>query len=231
MKILHALSLAALTSTLTFTPVFRADAVDINPYIKQSLSPLALNNILNSERVFCYTVDKPKEGYAGYTIDQMALTGFCGVLERKDAGLFINEFFIDTQKISKTVANCTIAPKIMLRFIRGVDATDVLFSNPCPSMTVFYGGTLKSFNAEPAKKTIEAFVDLFYKNSIDFVSPALLNQTLPIGIAQTAEQKALVAKQKEVQPIRKWSQPAQATPSTSGAQKPAAPQGWNKLKN
>ena len=38
-------------------------------------------NITDSEAVFCYQVSSKPAGYKGYTIDNMAVTGFCGIIE------------------------------------------------------------------------------------------------------------------------------------------------------
>ena len=221
MKVSYLLSASLFSIVLAFSA--NAQEKGVSPYIAQSLPQSALNNILNSERVFCYTVTMPTEGYTGYTLDQMALTGYCGQLG-EEKSLFVDEFFKTPENISETVAPCQIEPKIILRFIRGVDSTDVLFSDTCPSFTVFYGGSFKSFNAAPAKKAVEAVAAVFAEGRVDFISPALLNQTMPMGVILNNQDKALINKKAVSQPARNWSQPAQESPA-----KPAA-QGWNKMK-
>jgi len=205
---------------------FSAKADGLTPYIEKNVSPVALNNILNAEKVFCYTVEMPSAGYTGYTLDQLALTGYCGQLGEERA-VFVDEFFKKPNNISETVASCKIEPKIMLRFVRGIDATDVLFSDTCPSITVFYGGSMKSFNAAPAKQAIEAVVSVFGNGRTDFVSPALLNQLMPSGVPLSDEDKALVSKHKSAQPVRNWEK--QNPPAAPKAEEPAA-KGWNKLR-
>ena len=99
----------------------------------------------------------------------------------------------------------------MLRFVRGVDNTDVLLSSPCYSYSVFYGGKVRPFNAKPAAEIIDALINPLLKKKVKFVSPALLNQ--------------LVSKKNK--PIRGWE-----TEEASEAQAPAktrAASGWNKL--
>lgn len=202
---------------------------EITQKIKDGIASFGLNNIINSEQVFCYNVEKASKEYTGYTIDGMAITGFCGILPKKDTDLFIKEFLTKDANTSNVVAQCVIEPKIMLRFVKGVDNTDILLSSPCHSFSVFYGGKVKSFNAQPAAKIVEAFVSVYGKRKVDFVSPALLNQVMPIGVAKTSEQKALVKAQSGKAPIKKWEQ---KTPQTQ----PEEPQnnkvkkGWNKLK-
>ena len=90
----------------------------------------------------------------------------------------------------------------MLRFIRGVDTTDVLLSSPCHSYIVFYSGGVRTFNAKPAAEIIDAFVTPLNKSKAEFVSPALLNQLLPIGVVQNNKQKEEVLKKNK--PIRAW---------------------------
>ena len=213
-------------SVLSLMSFSLSTKAEVTPYVEQSLSPAALNNILDAEKVFCYTVQMAPAGYSGYTLDQLALTGYCGQLG-DERSVFVDEFFKTPENISETVASCKIAPKIMLRFIRGVDATDVLFSDTCPSVTVFYGGSVKAFNAEPAKKALEAVVAVFEAGKTDFVSPALLDELMPSGVVLNDEQKALINKKKAAQPVRNWEK--QEAPQPKAQEQPAA-KGWNKLK-
>ena len=99
--------------------------------------------------------------------------------------------------------------------------TDVLFSSPCHAFAIFYGGRINAFNAKPAAPVIDALVTPLLKGRIDFASPALLNQLLPIGVAQTEEQKNLLNRKNE--PIRNWIKTQQ--------QEEEQPRrnGWNKL--
>lgn len=210
---------------LAFVGFAYAVNAEVTPYVEESLSPAALNNILNAEKVFCYSVRMAPAGYTGYTLDQLALTGYCGQI-KEEKSIFVEEFFEKPENISKTVASCKIAPKIMFRFIRGVDSTDVLISDTCPSITVFYAGAIKAFNASPIQKSLEGVVELFEKGNTDFVSPALIDEVMPSGVILNDEQRALVNQKKSAQPIRNWEK--QAQPQQQEA--PAQPKGWNKLK-
>ena len=69
-------------------------------------------------------------------------------------------------------------------------------------------------------KDINAITDFALKNKIDFASPALFNQLLPVGVAQTDAQKKL--QQEKNEPINKW----QKKQDEQAAKKA----GWNKLK-
>ena len=152
----------------------------------------------------------------------MAVTGFCGIIENDLKNMIIRQFFATPENISQEVAQCVIKPRLMLRFVRGVDYTDVLLSSPCHSFSVFYGGKVKSYNFSPAAEIIDVMVDSFRPKTVPFVSPAMLRQLLPIGVAQTQSQKDMVAKQSG--PIRNWD--TQSAPAN-----PAAPKksGWNNL--
>ena len=200
---------------------------EIVPKIKDSLSVHGINNITQAEKIFCYTVDKANKAYKGYTIDGMAVTGFCGILKNQDRDILLQEFFYKDGSTSNIVAKCIIAPKVMLRFIKGVDYTDVLLSSPCHSFSIFYGGKVKTFNAEPTAKMMEAFVNVFTKNKVDFVSPALLDQLMPIGVANTPEQKALVKEKRGDAPVRNWGA---EKPKQIPEEKTSAKKGWNRLK-
>ena len=204
----------------------RAEEDNQPPVISQSMIDAVGNsgiaNITDSEAVFCYQVSSKPAGYKGYTIDNMAVTGFCGIIENDLKNMIIRQFFATPENISQEVAQCVIKPRLMLRFVRGVDYTDVLLSSPCHSFSAFYGGKVKSYNFSPAAEIIDVMVDSFRPKTVPFVSPAMLRQLLPIGVAQTQSQKDMVAKQSG--PIRNWD--TQSAPA-----KPAAPKksGWNNL--
>ena len=189
--------------------------------ISNAIGASALNNITNSEQVFCYQIATKPDNYTGYTLDGMALVGFCGVLNKELQGLVKSEFLMNPDNLSfDTTENCVIRPKIMLRFVRGVDSTDMLLSSPCHAVAIFYGGKISAFNAKPAAQFIDALVTPLIKNKVDFASPALFNQLLPVGVAQTDEQKALLQQKNE--PVRSWQKEQQ--------QDAARRSGWNKLK-
>lgn len=197
------------------------------PGIADSIGQDAVLNLSEAEQVFCYEVDTKTIEYTGYTIDGMAVTGFCGVLNNELKKLVLQELFMSPQNVVLNQAeNCIIKPRIMLRFVRGIDNVDVLLSSPCYSFSVFYGGKIKTFNAKPASEVIDALINPLVKKSTKFISPALLNQLLPVGVAQTQEQKELV--NKKVEPIRGWEAEKPVTPESE----PIAPKtgtGWNKL--
>lgn len=191
--------------------------------IKNAIGPVAWNNIANAEKIFCYEVDVKPDDFEGYTLDSMAVTGFCGVIKNEIKEQVLSQLFMNNKNVLFNVREeCVIQPRIVLRFVRGVDATDVLLSSPCYSFTVYYPGSVNVFNAKPAAKVIDALISGFDKNNVDFVSPALLNQLLPVGVPQTKEQKDLVSKKPKA--IRNWDvkkQPVQKEKSE--------PQGWNNL--
>ena len=93
----------------------------------------------------------------------------------------------------------------MIRWVRGVDFTDMLISAPCYSYSIFYGSKVRTFNFRPGAELVDAMVDAFKDLTVPFVSPALLNQLLPVGVPQTKEQQEIVKEQSG--PIRKWEQP------------------------
>ena len=96
-----------------------------------------------------------------------------------------------------------------------------MLSSPCHALAFFYGGKVSAFNAKPAAQIIDAVIEPLIKNKVDFASPALFNQLLPVGVAQTEEQKALV--QQKNAPVKSWEKQQQ----TDAARR----SGWNKLKN
>lgn len=64
---------------------------------------------------------------------------------------------------------------------------------------------MRTFNFRPGAELVDAMVDAFKDLTVPFVSPALLNQLLPVGVPQTKEQQEIVKEQSG--PIRKWEQP------------------------
>ena len=193
--------------------------------ISDSIGAAATINIEQAEQVFCYEVEPRAVDYDGYTINGMALTGFCGVLNDELKKLVLEELFMSPQNVILDKSeDCIIKPKIMLRFVRGVDNTDVLLSSPCYSYSVFYGGKIRPFNAKPAAEIIDALINPLLKKKVKFISPALLNQLLPVGVAQTAEQKELVNKKNK--PIRGWVKDESTSVSAETQPKSS---GWNKL--
>ncbi len=188
----------------------------VSDYITQS----AISNLMNPEQVFCYKVASKPSGYMGYTIDGMALVSFCGILPPAERETLIEQFFTKDANISGEIDNCIIKPQMMFRFVRGVDYTDVLLSSPCQSYTVFYAGNIHTYNLAPVAPMVDEIINIYSAKARDFASPALLNQLLPIGIAQTDEQKKQVEEANG--PIRKWQ--------AEQKQEEKKNTGWNKLK-
>ena len=191
--------------------------------ISSAIGPSALENIAKSEQVFCYQIANRPDNYTGYTLDGMAIVGFCGIINNELKNMITSELFMNPDNIIFDVTeNCVIKPKIMLRFVRGVDSTDVLLSSPCHAFAIFYGGKVNAFNAKPAAQIIDALINPLIKGKVDFASPALFNQLMPIGVAQTEEQKEIIDQKNA--PIRSWAKEQASQEAKQNAK------GWNKLK-
>ena len=207
----------------------KKDEPQITPKMKDTIPAAALKNILEAEQAFCYTVETPEEDYKGYTLDGFALTGFCGILPKVEMNIFIEEYLSKDENISSLVEQCIIQPRIMLRFIRGVDYADILYSSPCHSFTVLYGGNIISFNASPSSGIMDAIINAYEKNKRPFISPALIGQVLPIGVPQNDSQKALVHEKTSEKPVRNWVKKETPETTETPVEKPAK-KGWNNLK-
>ena len=199
---------------------------EITQKMRDTIPVNALRNITEAEQAFCYTVETPEDGYKGYLLDGMAVTGFCGILSKAEIQLFIDEFLRKEESVSNVVAQCIIQPRMILRFMRGVDYSDVLFSSPCNAFSVFYAGSITTFNISPASATENAIIEAYEKKKMAFVSPALLGQVLPIGVPQNDEQRALVKEKSQQGPVRNWQTESKPTPKPATEEK----KGWNKLK-
>ena len=181
----------------------------------------ATRNIENAERLFCYRVDRQPENYNGYTIDNMAVTAFCGVIDENLRKMIVEQLLMTQTNFDFiNTEDCTISPRILLRFVRGVDNTDILLSAPCHSMSIFYSGKLVTYNMKPSEELVETIVNAFKSNETKFVSPALLNQLMPIGVAQTAQQRAQL--NSSLQPKRNWDKDNQGSGTVTQS-------GWNSL--
>ncbi len=199
---------------------FQAQAQTILPNISHDIGAAATKNIEKAERLFCYHIANKPQNYNGYTIDNFAITGFCGILDPHLKDMLVEQLFSTNSNINfGNINNCTIEPRIMLRFVRGIDSTDVLLSNPCPSATIFYAGKVSTYNMKPATELLETITTAFNNTQTSFVSPALLNQLLPIGVVQTSEQRAAVSAPEQAK--RNWSTGSSASPQKNG--------GWNSL--
>ena len=198
---------------------------EITQKMKDSIPANALRNITEAEQAFCYTVQTPEDGYKGYLLDGMAVTGFCGILSKAEIELFMNEFLRIVESVSNVVAQCIIQPRLILRFMRGVDYSDVLLSSPCNAFSVFYAGSINTFNISPASAVENAIIEAYEKKKMAFVSPALLEQVLPIGVPQNEKQRALVREKAQQAPVRNWQSEEKTTPKSVTQEK----KGWNRL--
>ena len=223
----------------------------IIPFIISSLpkatSAAATNNIANAEQVFCYHVAKKPADFAGYTLDNFAVTGYCGELDIGATATTYEALFTQSPNIITAPAACAIEPRVMLRFVRGVDYTDVLLSSPCPSFTVFYAGRYTAFNIKQG--VIDDIISQFDKENQPFNSPALLKKTVANSTADTdREAEIYEKKQRENAPVMNWKMPAaeedrapsasgsgsslpqdSSAKDSSGTSKPAA-RGWGNIK-
>ncbi len=189
----------------------------------------AIDNIVKAEQVFCYEVFPQNDEYEGYTLDGFPIRGFCGVMGEPVRDM-ISRYFLSSESnvLFDQAEQCIIEPKIIIRFIRGIDYTDVLISSPCHSFAIFYGGSVHVYNFKPGAEIIDAMLKALGPKHAEFVSPALLNQLLPVGVVQNEQQRKIVNKRSE--PIRKWEQKTQVEQAKRAAEEKKNNSGWNKLK-
>lgn len=190
----------------------------------------AMKNIFEAEQAFCYEIFPKDEGYLGYILDGFPIRGFCGTLTAEEIDTIRRNLFSAADSVDFTSSeNCLVQPKIMFRFVRGVDHTDVLLSSPCHAIAVFYGDRTNAYNFRPGAKYIEETVKNMNSRHQEFVSPALLNQTVPNGTAKSEEQRKLIKKDSE--PIRKWQTETQKKVEQQDEETVRQNTGWNKLKD
>ena len=200
--------------------------MDIIPFIQEEIKKETAYNIMNAEQVFCYHVTRRPKDYTGYTLNKFAVTGYCGELNKNQIDTSYEALFTIKGNTLTNKADCRIEPRLMLRFVRGVDYTDVLLSSPCPSFTIFYAGKYHSFNIK--KHVIDDIIAQLEKKNEPFNSPALLKKTVANAEAESIEEEdVLRKKQKDAQPIMNWQQ-KQEQLAKEAAEKPA-PIGWGKI--
>ena len=100
----------ALTIALTFAVNANAQnkEVSVLPEIKNEIGTSATSNIENAERLFCYKVAPKPKNYDGYTINNMAITGFCGVIDE-------NLQQINSDYEAKRYKNITLQPLELIK--------------------------------------------------------------------------------------------------------------------
>ena len=203
----------------------------LSAFISSRLPASSAKNIENAAEVFCYTVDYAQADYSGYTINDLAITGSCGELSADGKNLIKDMLLNNNLVFSTATDSCNINPRILLRYINGIDSTDILLSAPCHSLTFFHGRDISTLNAAPGKDIVEQIVSTYSSLSEKFLSPALLGQMVPNGQVLTQDQKEIVRKINTIESPKKWSkkQTTNTTAQTPAATKPA-PKGWNKLK-
>lgn len=202
----------------------------LSAFISSRIPASSAKNIENAEKVFCYTVDYAAADYTGYTIDDLAITGSCGELSNEGRNL-IKDMVLNNNLVFSTAKDaCNINPRILLRYINGIDSTDVLFSAPCHSISFFHGRDISTLNAAPGKNIVEQIVTTYSSLKDNFLSPALLGQMVPNGQVLTQDQKEMVRKINTSESPKKWNSGTASAPAASEADTQPTRKGWNKLK-
>lgn len=205
---------------------------DIIPFIHNSIPPIASQILSNSEQVFCYTVTKRDADYSGYTLNNYAITGYCNELDASLLTTSYEALFTQGPNIITAPSDCRIEPRVILRFVRGVDNVDVLLSSPCPSFTVFYAGKYKSFNIKQG--IVNDLIKQFEKNKSTFNSPSLIKQVAGNGVPQNnTEAELLEKKKRETTPIISWQKKSTDTKedsSSSTTKDKPKKSGWGGIK-
>ena len=135
----------------------QAKKTEIKPQQRfyDELGKFAIDNIVNSEQAFCYEVFPQNAEYDGYTLNGFPIRGFCGVVGEQVRDMVV-QYFLGSEGnvLFDQAEQCVIEPKIIIRFIRGVDYTDVLLSSPCHSFAIFYGGGVRVYNFKPGRPSL-----------------------------------------------------------------------------
>lgn len=202
----------------------------VSDFLENKLPASTLYNIKNKEKIFCYIVDYASPSYDGYKVNDMAIKGYCGELSNEGEKLISDAVLKNTSLYSNNIDNCNVSPKFMLRYINGIDHTDVLFSDPCPSLTFFHGHDIITINAAPGKEIIQKIIDAYVKLNEKFLSPALLGQVVGSGQVITQDQKEIVRRLSPTESsLKKWGSENDVQKEPQVSSQPKAT-GWNRLK-
>ena len=201
-------------------------------FLSNRIPESTARNLNKAEKVFCYTVDYTTAGYEGYTINDFALKGSCGELSQAGRDLIKNSVFENNSLYSTSKDNCSISPKIMLRYVYGADYTDVLFSSPCQSLTFFHGRDITTVNAAPGAEIIDQIVKAYESLEEPYKPPALLGQMVGNGQAMSQRDKEILRRSAPTEaPRKKWGNTQQQNnPQAPAANSQPAKTGWNRLR-
>jgi hypothetical protein len=214
----------------TDIPQSNASKDTLSEFLMHKMPLASARNINKAEKVYCYTVEYAPNEYDGYLMDDLAVKGSCGELSAAGQKLIKDALFQNSIIYSNSQANCQIAPKIMLRYVYGLDYTDVLLSYPCPSLTIFHGRDTTILNAAPGGAVVDQLVTAYSKLEEKFYSPALLGQMVANGQPQTQAQKEMIRLNAPTEaPRKKWDTETPAATQPTQPQQPAK-SGWNRLK-
>ncbi len=204
----------------------------IIPYIEKTIKSHAAYNITNFEQVFCYRIQKPTKDYVGYTINNYPITDYCGELDTNTIATSYEALFTQGPNIITTPPSCgNITPKIMLRFVRGVEYTDVVLSSPCALFMVYHAGKRYAFNIKQG--VINDLISQFDKKSEPFNSPTLLKQTVANAVVSTVEEASkLDSKKRENELKMSWQkeEKKEETAQKKPQNNTTSATGWGKIK-
>ncbi len=199
------------------------------PRYEEEIGKFAIKNIFEAEQVFCYEIFPQDYDYNGYTLNGYPIKGYCGTLSAEQIKNTRQNLFSSSRSVDFTTSEeCLIQPKIMLRFVRGVDYTDVMLSSPCHATAIFYADRAIAYNFRPGAQVIDNIIKERASQHKEFISPALLGQLAPNGAIQNNEQRKMISKNNE--PIRKWEEKAQQKVDQQDEEIKRQNTGWNKLK-
>jgi len=222
----------------------------LSSFLRTRISANTARLLNKAEKIFCYTVDYAGTDYDGYLIDDLAVKGSCGEISKEGNELLKEALFNNNRAFSSNTDSCSISPRIMLRYIYGLEHVDVLISSPCHSLTFFHGSDVTTVNAAPGAKIVEKIADAYASLNERFLSPALLGQMVANGQVISQNQKEIVRRMSPTDaPVRKWgnerqnTQPADTstnrganssaygtTSQNSTSEEQPVKRGWNKLK-
>ncbi len=210
------------------------EAQKISSFLLSQIPNSMVRSIEKAEKVFCYTVEEVGNGYDGYTAqDSLKITGACGELSDEGQKLMKETLFEKSAIYAKAAVNCQLEPKILLRYIYGMESTDVVISYSCPAVRFYHNRDDVIVNATPGKKLLEKIVSAYEKLRAPYISPAALDQVVangyPLNQSQSAIAKRITSSGAN---LRKWGEekPVETDKNDKKDNNNTPQSGWNRLK-
>ncbi|MCQ2914884.1 MAG: hypothetical protein MJ247_06795 [Alphaproteobacteria bacterium] len=142
----------------------------ISKEIRERIRPDASYVFGEPDEVMCFSIERKSPRQRTATLDGYKHKGNCGSINEEGLAR-IQEIFFKAESFDMGVTkitNCTISPKVLLRFRKNYDFGDILLAGDnCPAIVFVYGGDTKEFYGKPIRDKINEFIEVVNSNVDD----------------------------------------------------------------